>query len=70
MEKNTIFCPKCGRALAEILGEVGGRRQMIPLDGARVRVEKNALGEDLGWVKCPGCKTRTRVDPAHWLGEP
>jgi hypothetical protein len=68
MEKNILTCPLCGRRLADLLGEVGQRRRIKPCDGVKVRIEKNALGEDMGWLSCPKCRTDVRFDSAHWLG--
>jgi hypothetical protein len=34
----------------------------------RVLVEKNALGEDLGWARCPKCRSQSRVDAAYLPG--
>lgn len=59
-----IKCSKCGYLLATLLSEPGERGQM-ELHQVRVFVEKNALGEDLGWAICPKCRTRTRVDAAY-----
>jgi len=68
MEKTIIQCPQCGQRLAQLLGEVGQRRRLKPLGGARVRTAKNAIGEELGWIRCPKCKAEKQVDPAHWFG--
>ena len=66
MEKTYILCPQCGRRLASLSGEIGRRRQLRPLGGAKVRLTKNALGEPLAWIKCPKCEADKQVDPAHW----
>jgi phage FluMu protein Com len=66
MGKN-IKCSKCGHLLAKYSGETGLHRQM-KFFGARVRVEKNALGEDLGWAICPKCKAQTRIDASYLPG--
>lgn len=68
MEKNITTCPRCGRRLAHFLGEVGELRRIKPCAGAKVHIEKNALGEDLGWLRCPKCRTDVRFDSAYWLG--
>jgi hypothetical protein len=68
MEKTTILCPHCGQRLAQLWGAVGHRRRLKPLGGAEVRTSKNALGEELGWIRCPRCKADKTIDPAHWLG--
>jgi hypothetical protein len=69
MEKTIIQCPQCGQPLAQLLGEVGQRRRLKPLGGARVRTVKNAIGEELGWIRCPQCKAEKQIDPAHWFGD-
>jgi hypothetical protein len=68
METNLILCPRCGRQLAQLLGEIGQRRRLKTLGGARVRMVQNALGEDTASIKCPKCEAVKPVDPAHWLG--
>ncbi len=68
MEKNVIICPRCGRRLAELLGEVGHRRRIKPRAGVKAHIQKNALGEDLGWLRCAKCRTDVRFDSAYWLG--
>ena len=68
MEENNITCPHCGRRLAYFLGEVGELRRIMPCDGVKVRIEQNALGEDLGWLRCAKCRTDVRFDSAYWLG--
>ena len=69
MEKNIILCPHCGQRLAQLLGEIGQRRRLKPLGGAQVRTDRNALGEELGWIKCPKCKADKFIDSAHWFGD-
>jgi hypothetical protein len=69
MEKTIILCPQCGQRLAQLLGEIGQRRRLLAIGGARVQTSKNALGEELCFVRCPKCKTDKYVNPAHWLGE-
>lgn len=66
MEKNYIVCPQCGQRLAQLLGEIGQRQQIQPLAGVRVSTAKNALGEQLAWMRCPKCKHDKQVDPARW----
>jgi hypothetical protein len=66
MEKTIILCPQCGHRLAQLLGEIGQRQQLQPLAGAYVSTAKNALGEQLAWIRCPKCKTDKQVNPAHW----
>lgn len=68
MEKIIIQCPQCGQRLAQLLGEIGQRRRLKPFGEVRVRTVKNAIGEELGWIKCPQCKAEKQVDPAHWFG--
>ena len=53
MEKIYILCPHCGQRLARLLGGIGQRQRLRTLGGARVRTGKNALGEDLAWIRCP-----------------
>ncbi len=69
MEKTTILCPRCGQRLAELFGEVGQRQRLQPLAGARVSIAKNALGEEMGWIRCPKCKADKSINPAHWNGD-
>ncbi len=69
MEKTIILCPHCGQQLAQLLGEVGRRRRLKALGGAQVRTDRNALGEELGWIKCPKCKADKFIDPVHWFGD-
>ncbi len=69
MEKNIILCPQCGQQLAQLLGEIGQRRRLKALGGARVSIGENALGEELGWIKCPKCKADKTINPATWLGD-
>jgi DNA-directed RNA polymerase subunit RPC12/RpoP len=66
MEKTNILCPHCGQRLAQLLGKVGQRQRLRALGGARVRTGKNALGEELGWIRCPKCKADKSINPAHW----
>ncbi len=66
MEKTYILCPHCGQRLARLLGKIGQRRRLRTLGGAAVRLGKNALGEELAWIRCPKCKTDKTVNPAHW----
>lgn len=66
MEKTYILCPGCGKRLGRLLGKLGQRRRLRTLGGARVRTGKNALGEELAWLRCPQCKTDQNVNPAHW----
>jgi DNA-directed RNA polymerase subunit RPC12/RpoP len=66
MEKTYILCPQCGQRLAQLLGEIGQRQQLKPLGGVRVSTAKNALGEQLAWIRCPKCKTDKPVNAAHW----
>ncbi|MES1167377.1 MAG: hypothetical protein ABUL68_05180 [Pseudomonadota bacterium] len=66
MGKTNILCPQCGQRLAQLLGKVGQRQRLHPLGGLRVRTAKNALGEELAWIRCPKCKTDKSVNPAHW----
>ncbi len=66
MEKSYILCPQCGQRLAQLLGEIGQRQQLQPLAGTRVSTAKNALGEQLAWIRCPKCKTERQVNAAHW----
>ena len=66
MEKIYISCPHCGQRLARLLGEMGQRQSLRRLGGSRVRTGKNALGEELAWIKCPKCKREKFVNPADW----
>jgi DNA-directed RNA polymerase subunit RPC12/RpoP len=66
MEKTYIICPGCGKQLGRLLGKLGQRRRLRTLGGARVRLGKNALGEELAWIRCPKCRTDQNVNPAHW----
>lgn len=66
MEKSYILCPQCGQRLAQLVGKVGQRQSLRALGEARVRTAKNALGEELAWIRCPKCKTDKSVNPAHW----
>lgn len=68
MEKTIITCPHCGRRLADLMGEVGGLRRIKPCVGAKVHVTRNALEEDMGWLRCPKCRSDVRFDSAYWLG--
>jgi hypothetical protein len=70
MEKTYILCPQCGQRLAQLLGEIGQRRRLEAIGGARVQIAKNALGEDVGWIRCAKCKTDKSINPATWFGEP
>ncbi len=65
---NNIKCDKCGFDLATFSGEIGLHRQLKFAKTVRVLVEKNALGEDLGWARCPKCRSRTRVDASFLPG--
>ncbi len=68
MGKN-IKCVKCGHLLATFSGEVGFHQKVKFSPGVRMRVEKNALGEDLGWARCPKClRSRTRIDASFLPG--
>lgn len=69
METNLITCPKCGQLLGHILGEIGERRRIKPLDRVRTRTDKNALGEELGWIKCPKCRKEARVDASYLIDD-
>ena len=69
MEKNYILCPQCGQRLAQLLGEIGQRRRLEAIGGTRVQTAKNALGEELAWIRCPKCKTDKSVNSAHWAGD-
>ncbi len=69
MENTIILCPQCGQRLAQLLGEIGQHQRLQPLGGARVSTGKNALGEELGWIRCPKCKHDKSINPAHWIGE-
>ena len=64
MEKTYILCPQCGQRLARLLGEIGQRQRLRTLGGAFVRTAKNALGEEVAWLRCPKCKTDKTVNPA------
>lgn len=70
MEKILISCPHCGQQLAQLLGEIGQRQRLKPVGTLRVSTARNALGEDLAWIRCPNCRTDRQVDPAHHVGEP
>ena len=59
-----IKCTKCGHLLATLFAEPGERGR-LELNKVRVFVEKNALGEDLGWAICPKCRTRSRIDAVY-----
>lgn len=65
---NKIKCDKCGHLLATISGEIGLHRRIKFATGIRMLVEKNALGEDLGWARCPKCRCQTRVDASFLPG--
>jgi len=69
MEKDFILCPHCGQRLAQLLRENGQYPRLKRLGEARVRTVTNALGERLGWIKCPKCKLEKEINPAHWLGD-
>lgn len=69
MEKNTITCSKCGRSLAHYIGKAGEPRRLKLCERVRVQIQKNALGEDLGWMQCPHCKINQRFDSIYWLGD-
>ena len=69
MEKTYVPCPRCGQRLAQLLGEIGQRQRLKPLGGARVQIARNALGEAMGWIRCPKCKTDREINPNHWFGE-
>ncbi len=62
-----IKCTKCGFLLAQYTSETGLHRR-IKLNGVRVFVEKNALGEDIGWAICSKCKTRSRIEASYLPG--
>ena len=66
MEKTIIQCPHCGQRLAQLLGEIGQRPRIQPLGRSVVSTAKNALGEQLAWIRCPKCKQDKQVNPAHW----
>ena len=66
MEKTYIQCPQCGQRLAQLLGKIGQRQRLRALGEARVRTAKNALGEELAWIRCPDCKTDKSINPALW----
>ncbi len=66
MEKIYISCPHCGRRLARLLGEIGQRQRLRTLGGSRVRTGRNALDEELAWIRCSKCKHDEFVNPAHW----
>ena len=70
MEKTDILCPQCGQRLAQLLGEFGQHQRLRPLGGARTSTAKNALGEEMAWIRCPKCKNDKQVNPAHVTGEP
>jgi hypothetical protein len=65
---DTVLCSKCGQTLATYSGELGVHRQVAIEPGVRVSVEKNALGEELGWARCPKCRTRTRISATYLPG--
>ncbi len=65
---NKIKCDKCGLLLATFSGELGLHRRLKFAKNVRVLVEKNALGEDLGWARCPKCRSQSRVDAAYLPG--
>ena len=67
MKQGKIICLGCGRRLASLLGAIGVRRVLKMQAGARVCMERNALGEELGWIMCPDCKRNTQIDPAYLL---
>jgi hypothetical protein len=69
METTNILCPHCGQRLAQLLGEVGQHRRLKVVGKAQVRTGKNALGEEMGWIRCPKCKADKSIDPAHWFGD-
>ena len=60
-----IKCTKCGHLLATYGDVAGLQRQSEFAKGVRVKVEKNALGEDLGWASCPKCKALTHIDASY-----
>lgn len=64
-----ITCSKCGHLLATYRGEFGVHRQVDIEPEVRVSVVKNALGEDLGWAKCPQCRARTRISATYLPGK-
>ena len=66
MEKTYILCPLCGRRLARLLGEIGQRQRLRAFRGVTVRTGRNALGEELGWIRCPKCKADQTINPALW----
>ncbi len=68
MEKTYILCPHCGQRLAQLLGKAGQRQHLRVPAGVRVRTAKNALGEELAWIRCPKCKADKSINPAHWDG--
>lgn len=70
MEKTFVLCPHCGQRLATLFGEIGQRQRLQPAAGARVSTAKNALGEEMAWIRCPKCKADKSVNPAHLTGEP
>lgn len=67
MEKTPVSCLHCGHRLAVMLGETGHGRRLQPHDKVRVRTDKNALGEALGWIRCPACKREQRIDASLWF---
>ena len=69
MEKTYVLCPRCGQRLAQLLGGVGQRRRLTTVGSATVRTAKNALSEEMAWIKCPKCKAEKEINPAHWIGE-
>ena len=67
MGKN-IKCGKCGHLLATFSGELGLHQKVNFSPHVRMLVEKNALGEDLGWARCPECRSQTRIDASFLPG--
>lgn len=63
--RETVICGHCGHLLATYSGELGAYRQVELASGVRFSVQKNALGEDIGWLRCPKCEERTRVSAAY-----
>ena len=66
MEKTNILCPHCGQRLAQLLGKAGLRQRLRTVGDATVRTGRNALGEELAWIRCPKCKADKSINPAHW----
>ncbi|HTL66361.1 MAG TPA: hypothetical protein VL200_01745 [Lacunisphaera sp.] len=62
--QSTVICAQCGHLLATYSGGLGAYRQVELCPGVRFSVQKNALGEDIGWARCPKCRQRTRVNAA------